>query len=184
MSEPVTEIARRIRELRESNDMSPEWAARALGVTVDELRSYESGEEDIPVSFLYMAAKKYGVDLSTLLTGENPSDRMYSLVRKGEGVRVERSSAYEYQSLCASFVHKNMEPLLVTVEPKDTSAEPHVNTHSGQEFHYLLEGRLRVTVQDQPLDLNPGDSLIFNSEYPHSLQALGDKPAKILVIIV
>ncbi|NQT24842.1 helix-turn-helix transcriptional regulator [candidate division KSB1 bacterium] len=184
MSEPVTEIANRIRELRESNEMSSEWAARALGVTVDELNSYESGEDDIPVSFLYMAAKKYGVDLSTLLTGENPHDRMFSLVRKGEGVHAERCSAYQYQSLCATFMHKSMEPLLVTVEPKPPNDEPHFNTHSGQEFQYLLEGQLRVTIQDQELDLNPGDSLIFNSEYPHCLKALGDKPAKILVIIV
>lgn len=184
MSEPVAEIANRIRELRENNEMSPEWAARALGVTVDELQAYESGEEDIPVSFLYMAAKKYGVDLSTLLTGENPQDRMFSLVRKGEGVSVERSSAYQYQSLCATFAHKNMEPLLVTVEPKPSTEDKHFNTHAGQEFHYILEGRMRVTIQDQQLDLNPGDSLIFNSEFPHSLEALDDKPARILVIIV
>jgi mannose-6-phosphate isomerase-like protein (cupin superfamily) len=184
MSEPVTEIANRIRALRESNEMSPEWAARALGVTVDELLSYESGEEDIPVSFLYMAAKKYGVDLSTLLTGENPHDRMFSLVRKGEGVSVERCSAYQYQSLCATFVHKNMEPLLVTVEPVSSSGDTHFNTHSGQEFHYVLEGQMRVTIQDQRLDLNPGDSLIFNSEFPHSLEALGKKSVKVLVVIV
>lgn len=184
MSEPVAEIASRIRELRESNEMSIEWAARALGVTVDELNSYESGEEDIPVSFLYMAAKKYGVDLSTLLTGENPHDRMFSFVPKGEGIRVERCSAYQYQSLCATFVNKNMEPLLVQVEPKQSSEGKHFNTHSGQEFHYILEGTMRVTIQDQELELNPGDSLMFNSEYPHCLEALGDKPVKVLVVIV
>ena len=184
MSEPVAEIASRIRELRESNEMSLEWAARALGVTVDELSCYESGEEDIPVSFLYMAAKKYGVDLSTLLTGENPQDRMYSLVRKGEGIGVERSHAYAYQSLCATFVNKKMEPLLVQVEPKPSSEEKHFNTHSGQELHYVLEGRMRVTIQNHQVELAPGDSLMFNSEYPHSLEALGDKSAKILVVIV
>ena len=68
-------IANRIKDLREKNDMPIEWAAKALGVTIDELESYESGEADIPVGFLYMAAKKYGVELSTLLTGENPHEQ-------------------------------------------------------------------------------------------------------------
>jgi mannose-6-phosphate isomerase-like protein (cupin superfamily) len=184
MTEQVAQIAKRLRELRENNDLSPEWAAKALGVTLDELASYESGEVDIPVSFLYMAAKKYGVELSTLLTGESPKEHMYAVVRKGEGVGVERSRVYQYSSLCASFAHKKMEPLLVTVDPKSGDGRKHYNTHEGQEFHYVLQGILRVTIQNDEVELHPGDSLIFNSEYPHCLEAIGVGPAKILVVIV
>ncbi|HDQ45058.1 MAG TPA: cupin domain-containing protein [bacterium] len=183
MTEQVTRIAKRLRELRENNDLSPEWAVKALGVTLDELSSYESGEVDIPVSFLYMAAKKYGVELSTLLTGENPREHMYAVVRKGEGVGVERSRAYQYSSLCAAFAHKKMEPLLVTVEPKPDETQKHFNTHDGQEFHYVLEGVLRVTIREDEIELQSGDSLIFNSEHPHALEAVGADSARVLVVI-
>ena len=183
MTEQLTQIAERLKKVREENDLDIQWAAIALGVSENELLSYESGEEDIPVSFLYMAAKKYGVELSTLLTGINPNQHLYTLVRKDEGVRVERSTAYEYQSLCADFIHKRIEPMLVTVEPKQ-SANHSYNHHPGQEFHYCLEGRLKVTIANEEMILNPGDSLMFNSDHPHSLEAMDGKTAKFLAVII
>lgn len=183
MTEQLTQIAERLKKIREENDLDIQWAAIALGVTEDELRCYESGEADIPVSFLYMAAKKYGVELSTLLTGINPDQRMYTLVRKGDGVQVDRSTAYKYQSLCAEFSHKKIEPLLVTVPPLKDNEKPHYNSHPGQEFHFCLEGRLQVELATEKLILTPGDSLMFDSNHPHSLQALDDKPAKFLAVI-
>ncbi len=183
MTEQLGAIAKRLKEHREQNDMPIEWAAKALGITVDELQSYETGEEDIPVSFLYMAAKKYGVELSTLLTGAQPTEKAYSFVRKNEGLIIERNVAYGYQSLCTDFARKQMEPLLVTVPGTDDTAEMVYNSHPGQEFHYLLEGRIKYYIKGETVTLEPGDSLIFHSEYPHGMKALDQKDARILVVI-
>ena len=79
MSLQLKQIAERLKKARESNDLPLEWAAEALGITTDELDHYESGNEDIPVSFLYMAAKKYDVELSELLSGKEPQQKIYSL---------------------------------------------------------------------------------------------------------
>ena len=184
MSEQLLKIAERLKKLREENELTMEWAATALEITPHELEAYESGEEDIPVSFLYMAAKKYGVELSEVLTGEEPQEQIYTVVRKGEGVSVERRKAYTYQSLCAEFAHKKIEPLLVTVEPGKTRDYLHYNNHSGQEFHFMLSGKLEVNFENDSVILEPGDSLMFNSEYRHALQALGGQPAQVLVVIV
>jgi len=185
MSDPqIRKIADRLKTFREENDMSVEWASKAIGVTADELESYESGEADIPVSFLYIAAQKYGVELSTLLTGEEPHEQKFNVVRKGEGIAVNRQREYQYQSLCADFAHKKMEPLLVTVEAKSDDTPLSFNEHPGQEFHYILEGRMQVTIEDQEIILNPGDSLMFNSEHPHALKALDNKPVRFLAIIL
>ena len=182
MDSQLIKIAERIKTLREKNDMQIEWAAKALGITVDELEAYESGEADIPVGFLYMAAKKYGAELSTLLTGENPHEQKYSLVRKGEGVNVDRRTHYDYQSLCADFANKKMEPLLVTVEPEESDLS--YNNHPGQEFHYILQGSLEVNIGGEALVLNEGDALMFHSEHPHALKALDNKPVQLLVVIL
>jgi len=182
MDTQLMKIAERIKSLREKNEMEIEWAAKALGITVDELESYESGEADIPVGFLYMAAKKYGAELSTLLTGESPHAQKYSLVRKGEGINVDRRIHYDYQSLCADFAHKKMEPLLVTVEPEEGDLS--YNTHPGQEFHFILEGSLEVSIGDEALVLEEGDALMFHSEHPHALKALNNKPVQVLVVIL
>jgi mannose-6-phosphate isomerase-like protein (cupin superfamily) len=184
MSEQLKQIARRLKKIREENELTLEWAAAALEVSPQELASYESGEEDIPVSFLYMAAKKYGVELSEVLTGEEPRDQVYTLVRKGEGISVERQKAYTYQSLCAEFAHKKIEPLLVSIEAKPDDEPLHYNTHLGQEFHYVLSGRLEVMLEDESIILEPGDSLMSKSEHRHALRALNEETAQVLVVIV
>ena len=184
MTEQLVQIAKRLKDVRKGNDMDIEWAAKALGVSVDELRCYESGSEDIPVSFLYMAAKKYGVELSKLLTGESPTQKVFSVVRRNEGAHVQRNIAYGYKSLCTDFANKQMEPMEVTVPPSGENSSIVYNSHPGQEFHYMLEGRIKYHIKDSIIILEPGDSLMFHSNNPHGMQAMDDQSAKILVVII
>ena len=77
-----------------------------------------------------------------------------------------------------------MEPLLVTVDPSLKNDDIDFNVHEGQEFHYILEGRMKVIIKDQKIILNPGDSLMFNSEQPHGLLAMDENPFKFLAVII
>ena len=124
-----------------------------------------------------------GIQISFAIKGE-PREQIYTVVRKGSGVSVERQQAYTYQSLCADFAQKKIEPLLVTVEPGQDKKTVHYNSHAGQEFHFLLSGKLEVMFETESVVLEPGDSMMFNSECRHALQALGGHQAQILVVIV
>lgn len=182
MTGEIKEIAERIKELREIAGITPESLAEQLGISADTYREYESGACDIPVSLLYEIAGKFSVELTEILTGERPRLHTYSLVRKGSAVAVKRSHHYDYQSLAPNFVHKRMEPLLVTVDPKSSNGEK--NSHPGQEFDYVTSGRLAVTIDDHELILSEGDALYFDSNHPHSMRALDDQPAQFLAIIL
>lgn len=184
MSEEIRQIASRIKELREISGISQEALAEDLGISIELYREYESGNTDIPVSFLYEIANKFKVELSAILTGENPRLHIYSVVRKSKGVSVERRKEYKYQSLAYNFVHKKAEPFLVTVDPDAEDAPVHFNSHPGQEFNYVLEGTLKVVINKSELILNEGDSLFFDSGYNHGMKAIGGKPAKFLAIIL
>lgn len=182
MTGEIREIAERIKELREIAGVTVESLAEQLGVSAETYRQYESGGCDIPVSVLYEIAGRFNVELTEILTGEPPRLHTYSLVRKGTGVKVRRSHHYDYQSLAPNFVHKRMEPLLVTVEPDDNDRE--TNSHPGQEFDYVLSGKLAVTIDNHELVLDEGDALYFDSNHPHSMRALDGKPAQFLAIIL
>jgi quercetin dioxygenase-like cupin family protein len=56
-------------------------------------------------------------------------------------------------------------------------------SHEGEEFHFVLEGRLEFRTDDRVEVLEPGDSLFFESEMNHSFRALMDKPARGLVVV-
>ncbi|MFZ5988205.1 MAG: helix-turn-helix domain-containing protein [Bacillota bacterium] len=182
MSDQIKQISERIKELREISGISLETLAKEFNIPNETYIQYESGNADIPVSFLYKIANKFNVELSEILTGEAPRLHTYSVVRKGKGVSVERRKQYKYQSLAYNFVHKKAEPFLVTVEP-DSDPEVHYNSHPGQEFNYVIEGTLKVIINDHEVILNEGDSLFFDSGVKHGMKALDGKPARFLAII-
>lgn len=184
MQEKIKEIASRIREMRELSNLSVEEVAAHLDIFATEYSQYESGEADIPASRLLELASIFKVDMGLLLTGEEPRMHFYSVTRRDKGVCVERRKAYRYQNLAANFIHAKAEPFLVTVDPKPTTEAPSKNAHPGQEFNYLIEGRMRFYIRDQEIELEPGDSIYFDSSCPHAMRALDNKPARFLAIIL
>ncbi len=184
MQEKIKQVASRIRELREIFGVSAANLAQELNLPALEYAQYESGAVDIPVGVLYQIAHRFGAELTSLLTGEEPRLHTYALTRRGQGVSVDRRREYKYQSLAYNFIHKKAEPFLVTVEPGPDDAADHLNSHPGQEFNYVLEGDLGVMLDKHEVILHAGDSLFFDSGVPHGMKALEGRPARFLAIIL
>ena len=59
----------------------------------------------------------------------------------------------------------------------------HPHAHPGiEQVCYVLEGAAIAEVAGQSRELSPGDCCFFPADTPHIFKAIGDKPAKILVI--
>ncbi|MDR0732258.1 MAG: cupin domain-containing protein, partial [Treponema sp.] len=145
---------------------------------------YESGDLDIPISVLYKISNRLGTDTTVLLTGDDPRMETASVCRAGKGIQVERYPGYDYSSLAYNFKGRTMEPLLVTLDTGRPPA-PRVR-HSGQEFNYVVKGRVRVSVGNRDYDLEAGDSLYFDARLPHAQCALangGGNSAQFITII-
>lgn len=184
MSEQIKQIAARIKELREISGFSLETLAKEFNVPLETYAKYETGSVDIPVGFLHKISGKLKVDMTALLTGEEPKLQNYSLVRKGKGASMDRRKAYKYQSLAYNFLHKKAEPFLVTVDPKPEDTPIELNSHPGQEFNYILEGSLKIIINGYEIIMNEGDSLFFDSGLEHGMRALNDKPSSFIAIIL
>ena len=178
------EIAERLRTIRELSDMTPEELAGKMGVDPEEYRKYESASVDIPISLLYDVSNTLGVSITELLIGEEPKLHTASIVRAGGGIAVERSEAYKYTDLAYNFVGRRVSPFLVTIAPAPDDEPFHVNVHSGQEYHYCLEGAYKMYLAGREVTIRQGDSLYFDSGNPHGMKAIGDKPAKVLVVVI
>lgn len=173
-------IPLRIRELRDILDITPEEMAEKLEIDVEYYNDIESGKKDIPISMLYEVASILGVDFTTLLTGDSPKMKAYTVVRAGAGAVVERYPGYDYTSLCYNFIGREMEPMLVHLQPEDKM--PALVSHSGQEFNYVLKGRVRVVIGKKEHILCTGDCIYFDPLIPHGQQAV-DEPAEFLTVI-
>lgn len=182
MDEQIKQIAERLRGLREVLELTAEDIARQCDLSAEEYRLAETGEYDISVSMLQKIARQYGISLDALMFGEEPKMSSYFLTRAGKGTSIERTKAYKYQSLAAGFMNRSADPFIVTVEPSE--APIHYNSHSGQEFNLVLEGRMMVSIDGKELILNQGDSLFFNSKLPHGMKALDGKTVRFLAVIM
>jgi transcriptional regulator with XRE-family HTH domain len=184
MTEQLQLIASRIRELREIAGISVESFAKELQIEPAALQNYESGATDIPVGFLFQIAQRFNLELTALLRGDQPKLHVYSVVRKGKGLNVDRRKQYTYENLAWNFIHKKVEPFIVTVTPYQENALPEFNSHPGQEFNFVVEGSLMVIVDGHEIVLNEGDSIYFDSAYQHAMKALNNQPAKFLAVII
>jgi transcriptional regulator with XRE-family HTH domain len=182
MDEQIKQIANRIKGLRDSLEITVDEMAERCNRTAGEILSYETGEIDIPMSFLFEVAQHYNINTSTLISGEEPRMTSYFLTRFGKGKSVERNKAYKYQALASGFKQPKAEPFEVTVEPNEK--EMHLNSHEGEEFNYIVEGRLLLRINDKDLILNPGDCIYFNSSNLHGMKALDNRSVKFLAIIL
>ena len=180
----IEEVATRLKGLREALGLSVADVCAACGIEEEKYTAYEQGTTGIPVSTAKRIAEAYGVEIMALLFGEEPKMNSYYITRKGSGETVERRDWYKYQSLAAGFMNRSADPFVVTVEPKPDSEPIHYNSHAGQEFTLVLEGRMMISIDGKELILNEGDSLYFNSKLPHGMKALDGKTVRFLAIIM
>ena len=179
MNEYIKQISDRIRELRDILDLTAEEVSSNIGVSVEEYLAYENGEKEIPISLLYKVAGVFKVDPTVLMTGDVPRMDDYTVVRGGNGVKVERYPGYSFSALAFNYKHRQMDPMIVTLSKSETAE---LVRHGGQEFNYVIEGAIKVVVGDREFTLEAGDSIYFNPEKPHGQRAVTET-AKFLTII-
>lgn len=182
MNDQIKDIGMRLKYLREDMEISTKDMSEKLDVDENTYIAYENGDMDFSFSFIYNAADVLGVDVLDLISGSAPTLSMCSLVKKGKGYSVKREDEYDYKHLAYTFRNKKAEPFLVTITP-DTKP-PVMHGHDGQEFNYVLSGKMMLYIGDISYELSKGDSVYFNSGVPHAQVALGDKEAQFIAVVI
>ncbi len=174
-----------LRAIREKRGFSLEELAERTGISKEGLAQIEAGTFVPPLGQLIKLSKALSLRMADVISpGEESftivkSDQRQSFSRFGK-VR-ETSYGYEYESLAVRKKNREMEPFIVTLHPSGAE-EP--STHDGQEFIFVLEGEMELTIKGFRDILKPGDAVYYDSTDPHLLKAHGGKPAKILAVII
>ncbi|WP_254407532.1 helix-turn-helix domain-containing protein [Streptomyces sp. GMY02] len=164
-----------MRELRRDRRLTLEAAARRAGLSPAHLSRLETGLRQPSLPMLLALARIYGTTVSDLL-GEVPPERD-PIVRAGRAEPVE-AGGWTYHQAGGS--GRAMQPLRVRV-PYGVQGDL-VRVHPGEEWLYVLEGRLRLNLGDAEHLLDPGDSAHFDSLTPHRIAAAGPEGAELLFV--
>ena len=186
MGEKIKDIALRLKEMREISDISIEDMAANTDVTYEEYLLRESGEADLSISFLEKCARYLDMDVVELLSGMPPKLKSYSVVRKGTGLLVTRREGFVSEHLAYKFIGRKAEPysVIAPFDPDEQDIMPHLNSHDGHEFDYILSGSLRIVVDGTEKILLPGDSMYYDSSKPHGMVAVGGEDCHFLAILM
>ncbi len=175
----------RLREIREQRGFTLTELAEKTGLDQQTLAQVEAGETFLPLGQLIKLGKALSMTISDFISeGKKP----FTIVRMAErtkfarfGKSREAKHGYEYQALAAEKAGRRMEPFIVTLLP---AAADEPSSHDGQEFIYVLEGEMEVVVDDAREVLQAGDAIYYDSTSTHLVRAYGEKPAKILAVLV
>jgi len=181
-------IGAAVKALREKKRLTVNDVAAKTGLSKTLLTEIEDGETIPPVATLLKLAGSFNVGMAAFFeSGTEPET--VSVTRKGERVRIKKRPHhhegevdYVYESLETKKPDKHMEPFLVEFMPMETT-DMVFTSHKGEEFLYLLTGKLEFRSDERVEVLQPGDSIYFESERNHSFRSLDGKPARGIVVV-
>ncbi|MGW0531239.1 helix-turn-helix domain-containing protein [Streptomyces sp. NPDC003032] len=168
-------VAPQLRELRRRASLTLEAAARTAGLSPAHLSRLETGQRQPSLPMLLTLARVYGTTVSELL-GETVADRD-SVVRAAD-MEPTRAGGWTYWQ--AGAPGRGMQALRVRV-PYGAQGDI-VRVHPGEEWLYVLTGRLRLRLGDTAHLLAPGDSAHFDSLTPHRIAAADRGGADLLFV--
>jgi transcriptional regulator with XRE-family HTH domain len=191
------DVGPRLREHRESQQLSLREVARRLDISPSALSQIETGKSRPSVSTLYAIVSTLGISLDELFGGQQPPAPRRSSkprARAGSGTpvvnaldadrvqrlatrhRIELESGVRWERLTAQ-PDSDADFLYVVYEPGGSSSPNDLfMRHAGREYGLVLTGTLEVTVGFEAYDLGPGDSISFDSTIPHRLRNTGTEP--------
>lgn len=175
-ADALVPVGKRIRKERLKKKMSLDRVANETGFSIDYLKEIEAGRKIPPVGTLLQLAKALEIDSGFFLREQESS------LRSRIQAYTKRTENYAYTTLTPGAESKHLKAFKVTIE----AMQDHKGVgyqHEGEEFVYVLAGKIELIVGDHVNRLNVGESLHFNSGIRHKLRNLGEEKAELLVVI-
>ena len=185
-TDKLKEVAKRIREMREICDITEADMAKKTEVSLADYRAYENGELDFPFTFIHKCSLAFGIGITDLLEGQSAHLSSYTVTRKGQGQETAKEDGIEIQNLAPLFRKKIAEPYWVRYEySEELQNKPiHLTKHSGQEFDFVMSGRLKVQIGENVEYLSEGDSIYYNSSTPHGMIAVDGRDCLFVAVVL
>jgi transcriptional regulator with XRE-family HTH domain len=177
----VLDLGASLRAERLRQGLSLRETARRLGISPSALSQIETGKAHPSVGKLFDIVNLLNVSVDGLLASETVAARgdegFVSLQRSGDHETLELESGVRWRRLTAGS-YPGVEFLHVEYQPGGSSTgDGSFMRHAGQEFGYVLAGRLTIYVGFDAHVLGPGDSISFPATTPHRLGNDGPEPA-------
>jgi len=169
-------VGKKIKQARTKKKITLNNLANDTGFSVDFIKKIEAGKAIPPVGALLQIARALEIDSALFLKDQDA--RMSNRIK----AYTKRTDNYAYTTLTPGAENKHLKAFKVSVE----AGKEHTGVgyqHEGEEFVYVLTGKIEIIVGDHVNRLKKGDSLHFNSGIRHQMKNVADETTELLVVI-
>jgi transcriptional regulator with XRE-family HTH domain len=179
-------IGDKIKAFRETRKLTREQLAENSGLELSLVVEIEENTNIPSLSPLIKIARALGVRLGTFLDDNNKLGPEIS--RAGEAnkslstsnTKSRSNSHLDFMSLAKHKAGRNMEPFIINIEPENPE-KLLLSSHEGEEFIYVLEGKVNIKYGINEYVLEAGDSIYYDSIVEHLVYAT--ESSKILAVV-
>ena len=176
MAKKRVPVGQKIKKARTDKKVQLDQLANQTGFSVGYLKDIESGKAIPPVGALLQISRALEIDSGALL--KEPDSQLQSRIK----AHTKRTENYAYTTLTPGAENKHLKAFLVTVAPRQNHKGVGYH-HEGEEFVYVLQGKIEVDVGEHVNTLETGDSLLFISGIVHHMKNISDETTELLVVI-
>ena len=172
-------IGERLRELRETRNISIRALASRSGLSANALSMIERNKASPSVSTLYKLSDALGISITSFFG--NVERKQVVFLKADARTRVSFTRGI-FEGLGGEQFVGRVEPFILTLENSANSG-PRSMTHTGHEFVFCIRGELEYQVERQLFHLEPGDSLLFAAHLKHKWRNPGKNVATAIIIL-
>lgn len=174
----LSKVGSRLRRLRNERGWRLEDLAERTGLSISYLSRIEGGEREPSLAALFAVAGAYGMSFHSLFEPDPEAEER--VVVRGESVQIQQGNGLLWAPLSAGGRSFNLHPLRVIVPAEREGEEQY--RHEGEEWLYVLSGRLGLRIKGRDYELASGDSAHFDASEPHRLAALDREDAEVVLV--
>lgn len=167
----------RLKQLRLRRGWTLQELAARSALSKPFLSRLESGGRHASIAAALTLSRIFNVSLASLF--ESPEAEPPCAIMRAAAAAESMANGLKYTPLSNGRFF-NVQPLRVKVSPSRRGNEHY--HHDGEEWIYVLSGKLTLSLAGKTYDLEPGDAAHFESRLPHRLIARGGHDAEILVV--
>jgi transcriptional regulator with XRE-family HTH domain len=181
-------IAEKINTLCIDRNISKEVLAERSGMSINQIELIKNSDSIPSLSPLIKIARALGVRLGTFLDDSQelgPVVHRQSEIKSPATFSSQLSTAnshLDFFSLAASKTGRHMEPFLIDILPSVTH-EPILSSHEGEEFIFVIQGKVKVEYGKETYVLQKGDSIYYDSIVDHLVSSVTDESAQIVAVV-
>ena len=178
--EATFSLGEKLRQLRSERNISQRDLAKLAGLSPNSISLIERDETSPSVSTLQSLAAALNIRMSYFFEEETPSSVLH--IKSGSRPKIE-SDGVIIEGMGKTLPFQELEPFLITLEPKAGSGGERQVVHSGHEFVYCLQGKIEYVIDGKVYLLEMGDILIFEATLPHLWRNPFDAEAKFILVL-